>query len=57
MPRDVTGPDGLEFAGRDFGCGTGWGYPLKSPPDGPNTIGLVTLLTTRDDNHPRWIEA
>jgi hypothetical protein len=50
-------PDGLEFAGRDFACGTGWGYPLKSPPDGPNAIGLVALLTTRDDSRVAWLLA
>jgi hypothetical protein len=50
-------PDGLEFAGRDFACGIGWGYPLKSPPDGPNAVGLIALLTTRDDSRLAWLLA
>jgi hypothetical protein len=50
-------PDGLTFIGRDFACGTGWGYQLKSPPHGRNPIGLVAVLTTRDDSRVAWLRA
>jgi nitroreductase len=50
-------PDGLAFAGRDFACGTGWGYLLKSPPDGPHATGMAALLTTREDTRLSWLLA
>ncbi len=50
-------PDGLEFTGRDFACGAGWGYPPKSPPRGPDAMGLVAFLTTKDDSRVAWLLA
>jgi len=50
-------PDGLAFTGRDFACGTGWGYPPKSPPPGPEAIGLVAVLSTKDDGRVAWLLA
>jgi nitroreductase len=50
-------PDGLEFTTRDFACGTGWGHAPLSRPDIPHAMGLVALLTTRDDSRLAWLLA
>ena len=50
-------PDGMEFVGRDFACGAGWGYALASRPDATNAIGLVAVLTTRDDSRLAWLQS
>jgi hypothetical protein len=50
-------PEGMEFTGRDFACGAGWGYPLKSSPHGPHATGLVAVLCTKEDNRAAWLLA
>ncbi|HUY48615.1 MAG TPA: hypothetical protein VMV92_23330 [Streptosporangiaceae bacterium] len=50
-------PDGLEFVARDFSLGTGWGFPPRARPDNPHALGVVALLTTRDDQPLSWLLA
>jgi hypothetical protein len=50
-------PDGLEFATRDFGCGSGRGFPPPSRRGNPHALGTVALLTTRDDQRLSWLLA
>jgi hypothetical protein len=46
--------DGPEFAGRGFACSPYQGAPR---PDDPRAVGLVALLSTRDDRRPGWLLA
>jgi hypothetical protein len=50
-------PDRLEFATRDFSLGTGWGFPPRARPGNPHALGVVALLTTRDDEPLNWLLA
>ncbi len=50
-------PDGLDFATRDFSLGTGWGFPPRPGPGNPHALGVVALLTTRDDQPLSWLLA
>ena len=49
--------DGPEFAGRDFGPDPGQDPGVSWDPDEPVTVGLIALLTTRDDRRPGWLIA
>jgi len=46
--------DGPEFAGRGFACSA---YEVAAFPDDPRAVGLVALLSTRDDRRPGWLLA
>lgn len=50
-------PDELEFATRDFSCGAGWGHAASRLPDGPHVLGVVALLSTREDRRLGWLLA
>ena len=50
-------PDGLQFLTRDFACGAGWGHAAGSRPDGPHALGVVALLTTREERRLGWLLA
>lgn len=50
-------PDGLEFSTRCFGGASGYGFPVRPRPDDPRAMGVVALLSTRDDRRAGWIFA
>ncbi|HUY52693.1 MAG TPA: hypothetical protein VMV92_44495 [Streptosporangiaceae bacterium] len=50
-------PDGLEFATRDFACSAGWGHAVSRRPDSPHALGVVALLSTREDRRLGWLLA
>jgi hypothetical protein len=50
-------PDGLEFATRDFACGTGWGHAVGRRPDSLHALGVVALLSVREDRRLGWLLA
>jgi len=48
-------PDGLAFTTRDFACGAGWGHAGVGRPDSPHALGVVALLSTREDRRLGWL--
>lgn len=48
---------GLEFATRSFTDDTRQKLPARSSPGTPNTLGVVALLTTQDDQRASWLNA
>ena len=49
--------EGPEFAVRDVPGGAGGGPAPPERPDDPHAVGLVVLLSTRDDRRPGWLLA